>query len=379
MKLLIFGATGGTGRQLVAQALAQGHDVTGFARGAASLGISHPNLSLISGDVTDATAVQRVVPGHDAVLCAIGAPAWVRTTVRADGTRNIVDAMERAGVRRLVCQSSLGIGDSSKVALPFYLKRLVIPIMLRHGFADHERQEQIVAQSELDWTIVRPATMTAGERTGDYRRGFPADAAGIKIKISRADVADFMLEQLTTDGFVRQSPLAVVLAMARVVLIAHASAVVGCGLTAGLFFAFSVSVLRGLTRLPAPQAIAAMQSFNVAIVNPAFFLVFFGTAAACLVLAATSVSTLDQPHAAVRLAGALLFVVGAFVVTVVFSVPLNNALAAVDPQGAAGSHLWERYASQWTAWNHVRALAACLFGAMNPRGEPFGEVNATGG
>ncbi len=206
MKLIVFGSTGGTGRELVTQALAQGHDVTAFARSAAKLDVEHTNLTVAQGDVADAAVVRDAVPGHDAVLCAIGAPAVVRTTVRADGTRNIVGAMEQAGVRRLVCQSSLGIGDSRAVRLPFYLKRIVIPVLLRHGFADHERQEQIIRQSRLDWTIVRPATMTDGDRTGVYRRGLADTTERLKIKISHADVADFMLRQLTDDSYLRLAP-----------------------------------------------------------------------------------------------------------------------------------------------------------------------------
>jgi len=180
--------------------------VTAFARNATRLAVEHPKLNIVQGDVTDAAAVRDAVPDHDAVLCAVGAPAFVRTTVRADGTRNIVRAMERAGVRRLVCQSSLGIGDSRAVPLPFFVKRIVIPIALRHGFADHERQEQIIRQSQLDWTIVRPATMTDGDRTGVYRRGFADTTERLKIKISRADVADFMLRQLTNDSYLRRAP-----------------------------------------------------------------------------------------------------------------------------------------------------------------------------
>lgn len=179
--------------------------MTAFARNATKLDVEHERLTIAHGDVTDAAAVQAAVPGHDAVLCAIGAPALVRTTVRTDGTRNIVAAMEDAGVHRLVCQSSLGVGDSLAAPMPLYVK-LVFPVVLRRAFADHEGQEQVIRQSKLDWTIIRPTKMADGQRTGVYRRGFTDTKERIKVKISRADVADFMLQQLTDDSYLRAAP-----------------------------------------------------------------------------------------------------------------------------------------------------------------------------
>jgi putative NADH-flavin reductase len=142
MKLLIFGATGGTGRHLVQQALTQGHTVTAFVRDPARLDLAHPNLTAVQGDVLDPAAVERAVPGHDAVLSAIGAPASKTGTLRSVGTRNIVRAMERTGVRRLISQASLGYGDSRSVldSRPFYFKYLIVPLILGRTFADHARQ-----------------------------------------------------------------------------------------------------------------------------------------------------------------------------------------------------------------------------------------------
>jgi uncharacterized membrane protein len=144
----------------------------------------------------------------------------------------------------------------------------------------------------------------------------------------------------------------------RVMIVTTVVSVVGCGLMTGLFFAFSVSVMRALGRLPAEQGIAAMQRINVAILNPAFGLVFGGTAIACLFLAGSAVVTLDRPGAGLRLAGALLFLVGAIVVTMTINVPMNDALAEVDPVGDEGAAVWARYLSRWTAWNHVRAVTS---------------------
>jgi len=205
MKLLIFGSTGGTGRQLVEQALAQGHVVTAFARNPAKLDLKHANLQVVQGDVMNFASVEEAMEGQEAVLCTLGSPASNKNTVRADGTRNIIRAMEKVGVRRFICQTSLGYGDSRAV-LPFHMKYLIVPLMLRHAYADHEVQENYIKQSQLDWIIVRPGTLTNGHHTGVYRHGFAATDKTIKLKISRADVADFMLKQLMDDTYLHQTP-----------------------------------------------------------------------------------------------------------------------------------------------------------------------------
>lgn len=208
MKLLIFGATGGTGRLLVEQALAQGHAVTAFVRNPAKLAIEHANLKIVQGDVMDLASVERAMQGQEAVLAALGAPAMKSGTVRSDGTRNIVRAMEKAGVRRLVCQTSLGYGDSRQVLnmAPFHFRYFVVPFFLRSVFADHARQEDYIKGSNLDWIIVRPGNLIDGARTGVFQHGFPATDRTITVSISRADVADFMLQQLTDDTYLRKTP-----------------------------------------------------------------------------------------------------------------------------------------------------------------------------
>lgn len=202
MKLVVFGATGATGRELVGLALEQGHAVTAFARDPAKLEVSHPNLNVIRGDVLDPAAVQSAVQGQEAVLFGAGAK---RSTLRADGTRNILRAMENVGVRRLVCQSSYGVGDT-RDKLSFLLKYVLVPLVLRHAFADHEAQEREIRQSRLDWTIVRPVGLVKGRRTGIYRHGNLGAEAPAGARISHADVADFMLKQVTDSTYLRQTP-----------------------------------------------------------------------------------------------------------------------------------------------------------------------------
>lgn len=127
---------------------------------------------------------------------------------------------------------------------------------------------------------------------------------------------------------------------------------------AGLFFAFSVSVMRGLARIPAAAGIAAMQAINIVILNPVFGLVFFGTTAVCLIVAVAAVVQWHQPASAFMLAGGLLYLIGAFGVTVVFNVPRNNALAVVDSASPEGARVWAGYLVAWTAWNHARTIAS---------------------
>ena len=131
----------------------------------------------------------------------------------------------------------------------------------------------------------------------------------------------------------------------------------GCGLIAGAFFAFSSFVMGALGKLPASQGIAAMQSINVVVINPVFLGVLFGTAALALFLGLGAIRHLGDPRAMWIVVGAGLYVIGTVLVTMVFNVPLNNALAAVDPASGAGAAVWADYLRTWTNWNHVRTLA----------------------
>jgi putative NADH-flavin reductase len=205
MKLIIFGPTGSTGRQVVTQALEQGHDVTAFARSPEKLDQKHEKLQVIKGDVLDLDSVERAIHGQDVVLCTLGMPPTDRSNLRAKGTKNIIRAMEKTGVNRLVCQSSHGVGDS-RDTLPFLMKYLIVPLMLRRAFADHEIQENYIKESQLDWIIVRPVALTDGEHTGSYQHGYSSDNKTVTNKISRADTADFMLKQLADNNYLHKTP-----------------------------------------------------------------------------------------------------------------------------------------------------------------------------
>lgn len=203
MNIIIFGATGTVGTHLVEQALEQGHNVTAFVRTPAKVTQTHPSLSIVQGDVLDPASVLRAMPQHDAVLGALGAGR--DGSLRSTGTRHIVQAMQKTGVQRLICQTSLGVGDSAG-NLNFFWKYIMFGILLRAAFADHGRQEAIIQQSGLDWTIVRPAAFTDDSLSKTYRHGFDGNAKGLTLKIGRSDVAHFMLEQLKTDTYLQKTP-----------------------------------------------------------------------------------------------------------------------------------------------------------------------------
>jgi uncharacterized membrane protein len=135
-------------------------------------------------------------------------------------------------------------------------------------------------------------------------------------------------------------------------------AALGCALMAGVFFAFSAFVMKALARLPAEQGVAAMQAINVAAVTFAFMVTLFGTAVACGALAVRALLAWEERFAPYLLAGAALYLVGAILLTIVYHVPRNNALAKVEPHGAAAEGHWGRYLPGWTAWNHVRAASS---------------------
>ncbi|NUP28731.1 MAG: SDR family oxidoreductase [Nocardia sp.] len=203
MRIAVFGATGTVGQHIVEQALARGYEVTALTRDAGRITRTHERLRIVEGDVLDPGAVERVVFGQDAVLVALGNGR--KGVVRAEGTRVIIEAMNRTGVKRLVCQSTLGAGDS-RANLNFVWKYIMFGMLLRPAYADHQQQEGYVRASGLDWTIVRPSAFTDGPRTGTYRRGFGANEKGLSLKIARADIAEFLLDQVTDRTYVHRAP-----------------------------------------------------------------------------------------------------------------------------------------------------------------------------
>ncbi|WP_442783780.1 anthrone oxygenase family protein [Collimonas fungivorans] len=141
-------------------------------------------------------------------------------------------------------------------------------------------------------------------------------------------------------------------------------AALACGLLGGLFFAFSNFVMNALSRIAPASGIAAMQSVNITVLNPLFLLLFLGTAVVCAALAVFAIFRWQQPYAGWLLAGGLSYLAGGFLVTMGCNVPLNNALAMVDPSKPESSQVWQNYLSVWTSWNHVRTLCCLLASAL---------------
>lgn len=199
MRITVFGASGSVGRHVVEQALRNGHDVTAFTRDRARITASDPRLEIVEGDATDPEALLPAVKGVDAVIVALGDGR--KGGIREAGTAAVIDAMESAGVRRLICQSTIGVGDS-RGNLTFWWKYVVFGALLRPAYQDHVRQEELVRASALDWTIVRPSAFTDGPVTGGYRHGFDGQDRTTQLKIARADVAHFLIGQLDDDSHV---------------------------------------------------------------------------------------------------------------------------------------------------------------------------------
>jgi uncharacterized membrane protein len=137
---------------------------------------------------------------------------------------------------------------------------------------------------------------------------------------------------------------------------------IACGLMAGFFFAYSASVMKALARLPAPYGLAAMQSINVVVINPLVMTALFGTAVACFVLVVAAFVEWGEAYAVYLLVGGLLYLVGVIVLTIVYHVPRNDAMATLEPNDPGAVERWRRYTRTWTAWNHVRTVAP-LFAA----------------
>ncbi|HWP36245.1 MAG TPA: SDR family oxidoreductase [Gemmatimonadales bacterium] len=205
-KILVLGATGGTGQQVVLQGLEQGHEVTAFVRSPERLTAKSDRLRVLRGDVTqDADALTAAVRGQDTVISALGVGTSFKPgALIARSVPLIVRTMESAGVRRLIFTSAYGVGETWQ-DLPL-LPRIFGRTLLRHVYADKEAGERELRRSGLDWTLVHPVTLTDGPRTGRYRVGERLKLSGVP-RISRADVADFLLKQIDDRTYVRKSVL----------------------------------------------------------------------------------------------------------------------------------------------------------------------------
>jgi putative NADH-flavin reductase len=205
-KILVLGATGGTGQEVVSQALQLGHEITAFARRPERLARQSGRLRLVAGDITaDNGALAEAVQGQDVVISALGVGLSFRSGgLMARGIPRIVQAMERQGVTRLIFTSAYGVGDTWQ-DVPI-LPRIFARTLLRDLYTDKEIGEKALHRSGLDWTLVYPVTLTNGPRTRRYRVGERLTLRGLPT-ISRADLADFLLSQVDDPSYRRKGVL----------------------------------------------------------------------------------------------------------------------------------------------------------------------------
>ena len=206
MKVLVLGATGGTGRLIVHDALEKGHSVVAMVRSKASAP-DLPGADIIEGDVRDVDALIRALEGCDAVLSSLGTglSPFNEVSLLTEATHALIPAMKRSGVRRLICISALGVGDSRGHG-GFVFDWLFMPLLLRHAYKDKGRQEDAIRASALDWIIVRPAMLTNDPARESLRA--IADLAGVNGgKVARANVARFVVEQLANNTWLKKTPV----------------------------------------------------------------------------------------------------------------------------------------------------------------------------
>ena len=203
MKVLVIGATGLTGKLAVQQLLLQGYEVTAFARNPADVTPAHASLRTVKGDARDLASLEAAVTGQDAVLAAFGPRSLSKDDLQEVFARNLIAAMTKSGVKRLVNLSAWGSGDSRPHSN--FMFKIIRDTLLRNVFADKDRGEALLIASDLDWTNVRPGQLINDPARGGVKASL--DPAGLKPKMTRADLATFMIEQLTSDTWVRKSPL----------------------------------------------------------------------------------------------------------------------------------------------------------------------------
>lgn len=200
-KILVMGASGGTGRAAVLRALAKGLSVRAWAYAPRELAFRHPALEVVSGDAREPELAARAVRGVDAVICALGSTQGLEPTrLCSEATAALVRAMRGAGPRRVIAVTSMG--TTGKLG-PVH-ERLLDPLLLHRIYDDKRDQERILEESELDWTIVRPGRLTDGPDRGLARAVLDGPLVGVTV--SRAALARFLVDQLTSDRFHRLAP-----------------------------------------------------------------------------------------------------------------------------------------------------------------------------
>jgi putative NADH-flavin reductase len=206
MKIAVFGASGRTGIPLLQQALAQGYEVVALVRNPAKLTLKHANLTVIQGDAMNAQDVERTIEGTQAVISALGHTKGTPNDMQTIATQHIIVAMKKHHLKRFI--SLTGAGVSAPQDQPKFVNHIIkfaLQVLSAKVLKDAEQHAQVIANSDLDWTIVRGPMLTEGAHTGKYRVGWVG--VNTSAKISRADLAEFMLKQLNDNTFYKQMPM----------------------------------------------------------------------------------------------------------------------------------------------------------------------------
>jgi putative NADH-flavin reductase len=207
MKLAIFGATGETGKQLVKQALEKGYKVTSYVRSPSKLNINHECLTIIHGELTEKIAIERAVSGVDAVISVLGPRGSSKNKPITQGMQNIISAMEKHNVRRLIISSTLSLSDPED--LPDFKSRVLISLVKLINLAAYEEiinVGKVVQSSNLDWTIIRLPLLNNNTKSGKVKVGYMGKKE-VGLKISRASIADFMLKQVQDTKYIGKAPV----------------------------------------------------------------------------------------------------------------------------------------------------------------------------
>src|SRR6266487_1522237 len=210
MKILVLGANGAVGQLAIDQLLSASHEVKALVRNASTLPKKHPLLTVVQGDPTNAADLHRLLAGQNAVLSTLGVRKNKRTTLRTDVARTLLAGMKKHGVRKLVWLDGAGVGSSKEFMQrsSFLFGRILMPLFLNHMYADAAVADSLIEKSGCDWVIVRPMSFTNGPKTGNITVITDmSTTVKLRLRISRADVAAFLVEQLVTDHYVRQMPI----------------------------------------------------------------------------------------------------------------------------------------------------------------------------
>jgi putative NADH-flavin reductase len=206
MKIVVFGASRGVGLQVVEQALPAGHTITAFVRSSSTFTLQHPNLTVFQGDSMDAAVVEKAIAGQEAVVSTLGPTRPPVPGMMETSAKNIVAAMKKHNVRRLISTTGAGVRqpeDQPKLAdhvISFLLNLLAKSVVL-----DSAANVKVIQDSDLDWTVIRFPRLLDGDRTGRYRVGYISKDSSTQF--SRADAADFVLRELIEKKWLRKLPL----------------------------------------------------------------------------------------------------------------------------------------------------------------------------